>query len=219
MRKISNVQMAVFLSLFALILLFGVSTAFLLFGSIPLGEFKGILLTIAMVFTTYCFAVMFYRLIFLKFMPLRTGEIKEESHDEFVYHIYLMFLLILFYPIMRSGFFPVPFMRLFYLALGAKLGENTYSAGIIYDPFFVQVGNNTLIGQSALLIPHVIEGGKLAHYPIVLGNNVTIGAHSVIMSNVIIEDEAIVSVGAVVTKNTHIGNGEVWGGVPAKRIR
>lgn len=219
MRKITIVQMSVFFSLLGLILLLGFSTALLLFGSIPLGDFKGIFLTIAMIITTYCFAFIFYRLIFLKFMPLRAGEIKEESHDEFVYHLYLMFFLILFYPIMRSGVFPVPLMRLIYLALGAKLGENTYSSGIIFDPIFVQVGGNSIIGQSALLIPHIIEGGTLAHYPIVIGNNVTIGAHSVVMSNVIIDDDATVSVGAVVTKNSHIGKGEVWGGVPAKRIR
>ena len=219
MRKITNIQMAVFFSLLALILILGISTVFLLFGSIPLGDFKGILLTIATVIITYCLAFIFYRLIFLKFMPLREGEIKEKSHDEFVYHVYLLFFLILFYPIMRSGFFPVPLMRVIYLSLGAKLGENTYSSGIIFDPIFVQVGNNSIIGQSALLIPHAIEGNNLAHYPIVIGNNVTIGAHSVVMSNVIIEDDAIVSVGAVITKNTHIGKGEVWGGVPAKRIR
>lgn len=211
--------MAVFFSLLALILLLGVSTAFLLFGSISLGDFRGILLTIAMIIITYCYAFIFYRLIFLKFMPLRAGEIKEESRNEFIYHVYLMFFLILFYPIMRSGFFPVPLMRLIYLALGAKLGENTYSSGIILDPIFVQVGKNSIIGQFALLIPHVIEGGKLAHYPIKIGSNVTIGAHSVVMSNVTIEDNAIVSVGAVVTKNTLIGKGEVWGGVPAKKIR
>ena len=218
MRKITGKQLVVFFSLLTIILLLGFGLSFISIGSMPLGDLKGVLLFITSIFFIYCFAFAFYRL-FLTFMPLKEGEIEHNSRDEFVYHIYLMFFLILFYPIMRGGFFPVPLMRLVYLALGARLGDNTYSSGIILDPIFVEAGSNTIIGQYALLIPHVIEGDKLAHYPIKLGNNVTIGAHSVVMSNVTIEDNAIVSVGAVVTKNTVIGKGEVWGGVPAKRIR
>ena len=219
MRKISIFQMCVFFSLLTLIIFLGVSTTFVLLGSISFGDFRGILLTLAMIFLIYSYAFIFYRLIFLKYMPLQAGEIMENSTDEFIYHLYLMFFLILFYPVMRSGFFPVPVMRIVYLILGAKLGDNTYSSGIILDPLFVEIGSNSIVGQYALLIPHVIEGRKMAHYPIQIGNNVTIGAHSVVMSNVIIEDNAIVSVGAVVTKNSHIRAGEIWGGVPAKRIR
>jgi len=36
---------------------------------------------------------------------------------------------------------------------------------------------------------------------------------------VTIGDDAIVSSGAVVTKGTRIPAGEVWGGVPARRLR
>ncbi len=219
MRKITAVQMIVFFSLLGLMLFLGVGLAFFLFGSLPLGDFRGVVLSLAMLVSTYGVAFTVYRLIFLTFMPLRAGEIPRDSSAEFIYHLYLMFFLILFYPLMRSGTVPVPLMRLVYLALGAKLGENTYSSGIILDPLFVEVGSHSLIGQFALLIPHVIEGDKLAHYPIKIGHNVTIGAHSVVMANVVIEDGAVVSVGAVVTKNTRIGKNEVWGGVPAKRIR
>jgi acetyltransferase-like isoleucine patch superfamily enzyme len=109
-------------------------------------------------------------------------------------------------------------MRLVYLGLGAKLGDNTYSSGIILDAQFVEIGRNSIVGQYALLVPHVIEGKKLAHYPIVMGNNVTIGAGATVLSGVTIGDGAIVSTGAVVTKGSNIGPGEIWGGVPAKRI-
>ena len=120
---------------------------------------------------------------------------------------------------MRSGIVPVPLMRLFYQALGAKLGENTYSSGIILDPGLVVIGSNTIIGQNALIVPHVIENEKLGHFPILIGSNVTIGAGSIILSNTIIGDNVIVSAGSVVPKNSIIGNNEVWGGVPARRIK
>ena len=120
---------------------------------------------------------------------------------------------------MRSGLIPLPLTRPLYIILGAKLGTNTYSSGILLDPPFIEIGENTIIGQYALLIPHVMEGKKLAHYRIKIGNNVTIGAHAVVMSGVTIGDNAIVGVGAVVPKDCHIGSGEIWGGVPAKKIK
>ncbi len=110
-------------------------------------------------------------------------------------------------------------MRLVYQALGARLGKNTYSSGIILDPKFVELGDDCIVGQFALIVPHVIEGTRLAHYPIHIGNNVTIGAHAVILSDVRIGDNAIVATGAVVKKGTRIGSGEVWGGVPASLRR
>lgn len=150
--------------------------------------------------------------------PLPVGEIAEGSRGEFVYHVYLLFFLILFYPVIRSGFVPVPVMRLFYQALGARLGANTYSSGLLLDPPFIQLGSNCIVGQYAMLVPHVIEGRKLAHYPIVAGDNVTIGAGATVLSGVTIGNDAIVSTGAVVTKGTVIGDGEIWGGVPARLL-
>jgi acetyltransferase-like isoleucine patch superfamily enzyme len=39
------------------------------------------------------------------------------------------------------------------------------------------------------------------------------------MAGVQIGDNAIVSTGAVVTKNTRIGAGEIWGGIPARKLK
>jgi len=109
-------------------------------------------------------------------------------------------------------------MRLVYLALGARLGKNTYSAGVIFDPRFVNIGANTLIGESALLVPHVIDGADVAHYRIVIGNNVIVGARSVVMAGARIGDDVVIAVNSVVTKGCCIPDGEVWGGTPARRI-
>ena len=103
--------------------------------------------------------------------------------------------------------------------LGAKLGENTYCSGLILDPPLTTIGSNTLLGQDCILACHVIEGKTLAHYPIEIGNNVTIGANATIMAGVTIGDNAIVGAGAVVTKGKEIGAKEVWGGVPARKLQ
>ena len=218
MRKISALQTTVFLLMLLLLISFGIGSALLIAGFLPLEKYHEIGVVCLSALLIYLFAFSFFRL-FLAVFPLREGEIPEGSQQEFIYHVYLLFYLILFYPILRSGFVPVPIMRLVYLALGAKLGENTYSSGIILDGQFVEIGSNSIVGQYALLVPHVIEGKKLAHYPIRMGNNVTIGAGATVLSGVTICDGAIVSTGAVVTKGTHIAPGEIWGGVPAKLIK
>lgn len=218
MRKIGIGEILVFVMLFSGIVALALMTTKLVFGNLPLGDFRGVaLVTVALLFI-YFYGVIVYRL-FMFFMPLGEGEIAEKSKEEFSYHVYLLFYLILFYPIMRSGIVPVPIMRLVYLALGARLGPNTYSSGIILDPPFVVIGSNSIVGQYALLVPHVIEGKRLAHHKIQIGNNVTIGAHAVVLAGVSIGDNAIVATGAVVKKGTQIGSGEVWGGVPARLLQ
>ena len=110
-------------------------------------------------------------------------------------------------------------MRLVYLALGARLGENTYSAGTILDPPLTVIGDNSIIGHDAVLFSHAIEGRKFSLNSVHIGNNVTVGATAVIMSDVAVGDGAIISAGAIVTKGTRIGAGEVWGGVPARLLK
>lgn len=218
MRKIGIGEIVLFLVLLGGVLGLTFFTTRFLLGTLPLGDFRGVILVVAGVLIFYVFAFVVYRL-FMFVMPLREGEIAEKSREEFGYHVYVLFYLLLFYPLMRSGVVPIPVMRLVYLALGARLGANTFSAGIILDPPFIEIGANSAVGQYALLVPHVIEGRRLAHYRIVIGNNVTVGAHAVVLSGVTIGDDAIVATGAVVPKGTRIGAGEVWGGVPARLIR
>lgn len=217
MRKIGMTEIFVFVTLFMTAVALAILTTELTVGSLYLSDFRGVTMIVAALSFTYIYAFAIHRL-FLYFMPLREGEITNGSREEFAYHVYLLFNLILFYPLMRNGAIPVPLMRLIYLALGARLGDNTYSAGLMLDPSLIEIGANTIIGERALLVPHVIEGDRLAHYRINIGNNVTIGAHAVVLSGASVGDNAIVATGAVVTKGSRIGPNEIWGGVPARRL-
>lgn len=218
MRKISPFQIICFVALFSLILVMGIKSSLTIFSYLELNEYGGIVNILGSIFFSYFYAFSVFG-VFMKITPLKSGEINKDSSQEFIYHVYLLFFLIIFYPVMRSGAMPVPLMRIVYLLLGAKLGDNTYSSGIILDPMFVEIGSNSIVGQFALIIPHVIENEKLGHYPVKIGNNVTIGANAIVMAGVTIEDNALVATGALVKKGTHIPAGEIWGGVPAKCIR
>lgn len=218
MRQITPPQILCFLCLFALILALGIGTTALLFGNLPLGDFRGVALLIAGVVTVYLYAFLVYRL-FLRFMPLQEGIIEEGSRAEFAAQVNILFYLMLFNTLIRTHFLPVPLLRLVYLALGARLGANTYSAGVLLDPPLTQLGDNCIVGHDAALFAHAIEGTRFSLAAIRIGHNVTIGATAVVMSDVVIGDGAIVSAGAVVNKGTRIGPGEVWGGVPARCLQ
>jgi hypothetical protein len=218
MRKITGQQITVFLMLYGSILALGSATAYGLLGALPLGDFRGVTVVMGAFVFIYLYAFAVYRL-FLHFMPLAEGELAEESQQEFAAQVNILFYLLLFNSLIRTHFLPVPLTRLVYQALGARMGENTYSAGTLLDPPLTEFGANCIIGHDAVLFCHAIEGRRFALSRIRVGDNVTIGATAVIMSGVSIGDGAIVSAGAVVLKDTRIGPGEVWGGVPAKRLR
>jgi acetyltransferase-like isoleucine patch superfamily enzyme len=218
MRQITAPQILTFFALFTVALALGLGTTWLLLGGLPLGDFRGVTLVIAGVVFIYVYAFLVYRL-FLHFVPLQEGELAEGSRAEFAAQVNILFYLILFNTLIRTHFLPVPLMRLVYLALGAKLGKNTYSAGVLLDPALTRIGDNCIVGHDAALFAHAIEGTRFSLAAIQIGNNVTIGATAVVMSDVVIGDGAIVSAGAIVNKGTRIGPGEVWGGVPARSLR
>lgn len=217
MRKISGGQITTFSLLYCLITGLGCGSSWMLLRDVPLGDFRGLCLVAAGVVLIYLYAFVVYR-VFIAAMPLPRGELAPGSRGEFVAHMNTLFYLMLFYPLTRTHFIPTPLMRLVYLALGARLGDNTYSGGLIMDPPLTSMGDNCIVGHDAVLFAHVIEGPRLALYDIEIGHGVTIGATAVVMPDVRIGDCAVVCVGAVVTKGTQIGAGEVWGGIPARKL-
>lgn len=58
---------------------------------------------------------------------------------------------------------------------------------------------------------------KINTAPIVIGNDVFVGANSIILKGVIIGDRAIIGAGSVVTKN--VPSDEIWAGNPARFVR
>jgi acetyltransferase-like isoleucine patch superfamily enzyme len=130
----------------------------------------------------------------------------------------MLHFILLFNPLLFSRLLPFPILGVLLKSLGARFGENSYCSGIIMDPPFVRLGDNSLIGNDAMLIAHVIEGEDLGFQPISIGDNVTIGARAIIMAGVTIEDGAIVGVQSVVRKGTLIKRNETWVGCPARRI-
>jgi acetyltransferase-like isoleucine patch superfamily enzyme len=216
-RKITAGQISFFLTLLGLIIVFAVGSTNFLVRKEWQGDFYGVIYVIALVTLVYAWAMVVYRL-FLRLVPLQEGYIEPGSRAEFAAQVNILFYLMLFNTLIRTDFLPVPIKTMVYSLLGTKIGSNSFSPGTILDPPLTEIGDNTIIGHAATLYSHAIEGHYFALERIVLGNNVTVGAHAIIMSGVTVGDGAIVSAGAVVKKGTQIGPGEHWGGVPARRL-
>lgn len=219
MRKIGSMQVAQFC------LLVGgeaaLATGFAYFVVMPWfgPDFRGIAAIIGGLLFFYLLAIGIFRLL-LALTPIPLGRnIEPGSQADQRVSLYLLHYLLLFNPLIFSRTLPVPLMRLVLRALGATMGENSYSSGIVMDPHLVTMGRNSIIGNSAMLIPHVIEGERMAFHTICIGDGVTIGARAIIMADVAIGDGAMVAVQSVVIKGSRIPPGEIWGGTPAKRLR
>ena len=95
-----------------------------------------------------------------------------------------------------------------YIKLGNKVNvQDNVMLHCTYEKFPLVIGNNVSSGHNACV------HGCTIH------DNVLIGMSSVVMDNCVIESNSIVAAGSVVTQGTHIRAGELWGGVPAKKIK
>ena len=218
MRKITLLPIRIFLVLLALPLTGSVVAAYMLGdvdAAVPLGGAVQVVLVVGVFLVT---TVSVYRL-YLKLWPLPVGDLPLGSQGELRYLVYIIFWLMIFLPILRLSIIPAPLSRLVLIALGARVGEGTYSSGLVFDPHFVSIGSGTQLGIDCLVIPHAQAAGMLSHYPIKIGDRVTIGGRSVIMAGATIEDGAVVVFCSLVTRDTHIGPNEIWAGVPARFIR
>jgi hypothetical protein len=113
-----------------------------------------------------------------------------------------------------------PFANLLLRLLGAKLGKNVQiNSKFIYDATLVEIGDNTVVGGSAIIIGHVVERGLLKLKKVKIGSNVTLGSHSTIMPGCEIGDNALIGAGAVLLKNTKVEPKSIYYGVPAENIR
>lgn len=166
----------------------------------------------------WLYLFMFYN-IFTRLYPMPKGVIHKNTRAEKIYNLYVLFSLIYMNPLIFSNICPVPFRRKLYQIFGAKIGFNTYPSGIILDPYFVELGDFTIVGFNSLICPHTLVTGLLSHEPIKIGSRVTISVGVTIYGGTTIEDGARVLAHAVVNPNTFISSGEVWGGIPAKCIQ
>lgn len=76
-----------------------------------------------------------------------------------------------------------------------------------YKKAAVEIGDNVSIAHNAIIHGSTIEA------------NVLVGMGAILMDDVYVESNSLIAAGALVSKGTRVKSGEVWAGVPAKKIK
>lgn len=110
-----------------------------------------------------------------------------------------------------SRWFSSKLIRPYLLRLaGIKLGKNVHvGANVTFDtidPTYFEIGNNVTITMNCVLLMHFLkpqDNGRLTWHrgKMKIGNNVFIGANSVIAKPVTIGNNVVIAAGSVVTKD------------------
>jgi acetyltransferase-like isoleucine patch superfamily enzyme len=116
------------------------------------------------------------------------------------------------------------------VAGGLTIGERSAvgaQANIRAEGGVVVLGRRCLLAQGVSLIGanHTVRKGALfqdlpfdeQRTGVRIGDNVWIGAHVTVLPGCAVGDGAILAAGCVVTKD--VPAGEIWGGVPARKLR
>ncbi|NUT00946.1 MAG: acyltransferase [Sphingomonas sp.] len=102
------------------------------------------------------------------------------------------------------------------------MGTNVRAAGGT-----IRMGAGSTVAQYGVLVAanHVVRPGEPRfhvrwdeeRHGIEIGSNVWVGAHCVILPGSVIGDDAVIAAGSVVRGT--VPPGEIWGGVPARKIK
>ena len=121
-----------------------------------------------------------------------------------------------------------PSLSSYYRRIGVNIGKDCSFVGrnisFSTEPYLITIGNHVRVSFDVAFVTH--DGGthilreKYANASIYgrisVGNNVFIGARSIIMPGVNIGNNCIIAAGSIVTKD--VGDGDIVAGIPAKKI-
>ena len=110
------------------------------------------------------------------------------------------------------------------ITVGRSCSINPYT--VLYGHGNLSIGNNVLIAAQCVIIPAnhnfsdntiTINTQGLTTLGIKIEDNVWIGTGGIVLGGVVINSGAVIAAGAVVLNS--VPANEIWGGVPAKKIK
>lgn len=95
-----------------------------------------------------------------------------------------------------------------FIKMGNKVNiQDNATIHATYQKSPTTIGNNVSIGHNAIV------HGCIIH------DNVLIGMGAIVMDDCVVESNSLIAAGAILTKGTHVKEGELWAGIPAKKVK
>ena len=115
---------------------------------------------------------------------------------------------------------PSPICNAYYRLAGARIGKGVQINTInLNDPSTVTIGDKVVIGGRSVINGHLVEKGQIVLARVKLEAGCLIGAGSTIQPGVRIGKGAVIATNGLVGKWKDIPDGEVWAGLPVKKIK
>ena len=118
-----------------------------------------------------------------------------------------------------SLFFPVFARPAFYALFGARIGKNVAVAGKLLDPRLTVLEDQCVLGEGCIVTSHTMVRDRFILREVRVGKGATVGVGCILMPGVKIGPGAVLLPGSVLKADTEVPAGEVWGGVPAVRLK
>jgi len=175
---------------------------------------------LALSFFVFGFALLIVVPIYNRLLPTRVRPFKGGYYSlqavPWFLHNGLFYLV-------RFTFLPfvtlTPFGLWFLKAMGMKLGRHAFiNTEYISDPQLITLGDDVALGGSARVFAHYGGHGNLVVAPVIIGHRATIGLAATLMGDVHVGADATILAHSVLMPGSRVGEGETWGGVPARRI-
>ncbi len=108
---------------------------------------------------------------------------------------------------------------LIHAGFGARIGTQAALAGVLRDHPLLTIGDHATIGQNSVITAHAITRDEIVMAPVRIGRGAVVGINCVVMPGVELGDGAVLAPGGVATAGTRIPAHELWGGIPARKLK
>jgi non-ribosomal peptide synthetase-like protein len=111
-------------------------------------------------------------------------------------------------------------LNLWYRALGAKIGRNVSINSVkIFEWNLLTLEDGVVLGGDCVVMGHALEGGRMRMRRVHLKKGSMVGGDAKVMPGCVLGERSVLGASSLLTKNTHIPDGQLWGGVPAHFLR
>lgn len=160
--------------------------------------------------------------IFLKILRLKVKEGEYDAQEKNKELLKMIIIPFFYYvPLTLLNVFKLLPLRMFlHRCAGAKIGKNCFipDTTILYEPYLIEIGDNTLIGSDCKISAHAIDNNKIIIKKVKIGKNCLIGGEVIVHPGAVIEDNVTVGVKSYVRKNQILEKGKTYVGIPAKEL-